>query len=154
VGIKSRGSNYCDDKEVTMSDFNKIIDWYENISPDSLGDIPNYYTRDAYFKDPFNEFNGIDKIKAVFDHMFKELENPRFIFKDKVINGEEAFLTWDFIFSMRGKEHKIHGGSLLRLDEKGKISYHRDYWDTGEELFTKIPILKTVFNFIKKKMAV
>lgn len=31
--------------------------------------------------------------------------------------------------------------SHLRFDAAGKVCYHRDYWDTGEELYEKLPLL-------------
>ena len=43
-----------------------LIAFYENMSPATVADIGDIYAADAYFKDPFNEINGTDKIKEVF----------------------------------------------------------------------------------------
>ncbi len=137
-----------------MSSFNQIITWYSSVTPETLNDINQYYTDDAYFKDPFNEFNGIEKIKLVFEHMFENMTNPHFIFVDQVIEKNQAFLTWDFCFEIKNKPYSIHGGSLLKINPEGKITYHRDYWDTGEELLAKLPILKLIYRQLRKKLGV
>lgn len=137
-----------------MASYNKIIEWYESLTKESLNQITQIYTDDAFFKDPFNEFTGVSKIRKVFDHMFEEMESPLFVFTDQVIAGDKAFLVWDFKFILKGKPYSIHGGSHLVINSDGKIIYHRDYWDTGEELLAKIPILKIIYNQLRKKLGV
>jgi len=122
--------------------------WIESLTPRTLSDINKHYSKDVYFKDPFNEFTSIERITLVFSHMFENLEKPHFVFINTIESGEGAFLTWDFIFAIKGKEMKIHGGSLLRWDTEGKINYHRDYWDVGEELLLKIPVVKSFYRLI------
>ena len=85
--------------------------------------------------------------------MFEKLERPRFVFIDKICDDDQMFLTWDFIFGVKGKEYKIHGSSHLKLNEKLLIIYHRDYWDVGEELLLKIPMVKNVYGAFRKKLS-
>jgi hypothetical protein len=108
----------------------------------------------VYFKDPFNEFNGLDKLNLIFSHMFKNLTNPHFVFIDIVESNDSSYLTWDFIFQVKGREMKIHGGSLLKWGEDGKVVYHRDYWDVGEELLMKIPMIKSIYKAFRNKLTV
>lgn len=37
----------------------------------------------------------------------------------------------------------------LKFDADGKVQYHRDYWDTGEELYMKAPALGTLMRGLK-----
>ena len=85
--------------------------------------------------------------------MFITFKNPHFVFIDSIENGEGIFLTWDFIFSYKEKIFKIHGSSHLKLNDKEKIVYHRDYWDVGEELLLKIPLIKSLYRFFQNKLA-
>ncbi|MBC75902.1 MAG: isomerase [Halobacteriovoraceae bacterium] len=128
--------------------------WYEGLSKETLSDIDKFYSSDVFFKDPFNEFSGIEKLTKLFDHMFEKLDNPHFVFIDEVKSDGQAFLTWNFLFSMKGKEYKIHGSSHLKFDENSKIEYHRDYWDVGEELILKIPGLAFLYGKLRKSLAV
>lgn len=137
-----------------MEAFQKIITWYESLTQESLDQIHQLYSNDAFFKDPFNELTGIENIKKVFEHMFKEMQSPHFVFKEQIVSENKAFLVWDFNFILKGRPYSIHGGSHLTINSDGKVSYHRDYWDTGEELLAKIPILKIIYNQLRKKLGV
>jgi ketosteroid isomerase-like protein len=137
-----------------MNKVQEIKKWFEDLDEKSLADINRFYSEDVYFKDPFNEFNGVNKLERVFSHMFETLEKPRFEFIDVIENSDGAFLSWNFLFNLKGKEMSIHGGSLLKWSPNGQINYHRDYWDAGEELLLKIPIIKNIYNIIRKKLKI
>ena len=53
--------------------------------------------------------------------MFENFENPNFVFIDTMENDYEAFLTWDFLLSIKGKGLKIHGSSLLKYNKEKRI---------------------------------
>lgn len=132
--------------------------WYENMQPSSLREMELFYGEDCYFKDPFNELNGLENVKKIFSHMFDNLEEPRFHFIEAFEQGQSAFLTWDFTFKFQGKkaaqQYKIHGSSHLKFDASGKVVYHRDYWDVGEEVLAKIPLVKTLYGMLCSKLSV
>ena len=50
----------------------------------TLDDIVSYYDENVFFKDPFNEFNGREKLKKLFIHMFITFKNPHFVFIDTI----------------------------------------------------------------------
>ena len=57
----------------------KLLQYFENISPPSVLAIIELYDSNAYFKDPFNEVHGHQAIMKIFQHMFKQVETPRFV---------------------------------------------------------------------------
>jgi steroid Delta-isomerase len=131
---------------------------FENLSRDKVAMLRELYAHDAWFKDPFNEVTGIDAICKIFDHMFDQVQNPRFVVKDAVAQGPDAFLTWDFLFSSARMKSAngdgsqlIRGASHLKFGADGKITYHRDYWDVAEELYEKIPLLGALMRFVKHR---
>lgn len=128
-----------------------IINWYTSLSEVSLSRIEDFYDNDAYFKDPFNEVRGAQKIKQIFDHMFRTTENPRFEFKDVIEQGDQVFLSWVFRFGLNHRQYEVFGASHLRLDQTGKIEMHRDYWDPAEELWQKLPLLGGVVRWLRAK---
>ena len=136
-----------------MNNLTEFKEWFLNLNESTLDDIASYYDENVFFKDPFNEFNGREKLKKLYIHMFITLKNPRFVFIDKIQNNEEIFLTWDFIFNYKEILFKIHGSSHLKLNKENKIVYHRDYWDVGEELLLKIPLIKILYGFFQSKLA-
>jgi len=145
--VKARGP-------VQSPDVQRIVALFEQLAPTDLPGLHQYYTADASFKDPFNEVQGTAAIRAVFEHMFRSLDGPRFVVRDVVVQGEHCFLSWDFHFRMRRfdrSEQTIHGGSLLQLSADGRIQRHRDYWDAAEELYEKLPLLGSLMRWLKRR---
>ncbi|GGY14592.1 nuclear transport factor 2 family protein [Paludibacterium paludis] len=138
----------------SQTEWRALLDWYQTLTPDTLPDIGRYYAEDARFKDPFNDARGIANIEKIFRHMFKTVKRPRFTVRDALRDGDQAFLTWDFDFACAGREVNIHGSSHLQFNDDGKITLHRDYWDTSEELFEKIPLFGLPLAWLRKKLKV
>jgi steroid Delta-isomerase len=134
-----------------------LISIYEGLSPDSVERLAEVYASDAYFKDPFNEVNGLDRIQAIFHHMYQKIEDPRFVVHQWSGTQDDGFLVWDMCFRshvMRGEpDQVIRGVSHIRFDANGKVAYHRDYWDTGEELYGKLPVIGWLINWLRKKLS-
>ena len=131
----------------------KLIHFFESISQENTVDLKQIYTDDVFFKDPFNEVNGIQHVITIFDHMFHQLDQPRFVVTTHVSQGDQAFLTWDFLFKMKRfnrNEQCIRGASHIRFAADGRVSYHRDYWDVAEELYEKLPLIGSVMRGLKK----
>lgn len=131
----------------------RVLHFFENVSPQSVKEIAALYDADAYFKDPFNEVRGQANIIHIFEHMFRQVDAPHFIIKQSILQDEDAFIVWDFEFNMRSTKQlqTIHGSSHVRFNTAGKVAYHRDYWDAAEELYEKIPVLGSMMRFIKRK---
>jgi ketosteroid isomerase-like protein len=134
----------------------RVRAFFESISPQSAARIDAIYAADAWFKDPFNEVRGVAAIRRIFEHMFVQVEGPRFVVRDVVAQGNDAFLTWDFLFHSRRlgeREQVIRGASHLKFDADGRISCHRDYWDAAEELYEKLPVLGGLMRLLKRRAA-
>ena len=137
----------------TSHNLDKLIHFFESISQENTVDLKQIYTDDVFFKDPFNEVNGIQQVITIFDHMFRQLDQPRFVVTTHVHQGDQAFLTWDFLFKMKRfnrNEQCIRGASHIRFAADGRVSYHRDYWDVAEELYEKLPLIGSVMRGLKK----
>lgn len=128
----------------------RLIAWYDTLSPASLPAIRTFYSESARFRDPFNDLDTRDAIEALFADMFRKLGNPRFAITDTVAQDQAAFLTWTFRFTVRGRTMEIIGGSHLKFDAQGRVCYHRDYWDAAEELYEKLPGIGTLLRLLKK----
>jgi ketosteroid isomerase-like protein len=133
----------------------RVIEFFENLSPADVATIGQFYTPQARFKDPFNEVVGVTAIQGIFAHMFEALEQPRFVVTGRVVQGQQCFLTWDFLFAFKdfhkGVTQTVRGASHLVLDEQGLVSLHRDYWDAAEELYEKLPVVGALTRWLKKR---
>ncbi len=133
----------------------RIVGFYESLSPAALDRLGDFYTDDARFKDPFNEVHGIAAIRGVFEHMYTSLHEPRFVVTERVVDGTQCFLVWEFRFRFRRfdtqTEQVVRGGSHLRLAADGRIADHRDYWDAAEELYEKLPAVGALMRWLKRR---
>jgi len=133
----------------------KIVTLFEGLAPADLPRLPEIYTPDARFKDPFNEVQGVAAITRIFEHMFNALESPRFVIRDVIVQGDQCFLSWDFVFRMKrfsGKEQVIRGATHLKLAADGRIADHRDYWDAAEELYERLPVVGALMRWLKRRV--
>jgi len=130
-----------------------LATWFESLSPQSLGQIAQFYEAEAYFKDPFNEVRDVARIQLIFQDMFTEFEQPRFVIQEQICDDvkRQSVLTWHFLFNWRGKAWCIVGSSHLRFGSTGLVNYHRDYWDASEELYEKLPVIGFVLKALKKR---
>ena len=133
----------------------RVADFFEALSPADLEHIGMYYTSTARFKDPFNEVQGLPEIERIFRHMYVALEQPHFVVTQQVVDGQQAFLTWEFRFRFkRFDTHTlqcVRGASHVVFNAQGLVTMHRDYWDAAEELYEKLPVLGGLMRWLKKR---
>ena len=132
-----------------------VVQWFEHLTLESVRTLSKHYAADARFKDPFNDVTGVPAIEAIFIHMFEALIAPRFVVTDRVAQGTQCFLTWEFRFAFRnfhqGREQVILGASHLVFDAECKVHLHRDYWDAAEELYEKLPLVGSLMRWLKRR---
>lgn len=132
----------------------RVITLFEQLQPADLDRLHEVYDAQAAFKDPFNEVRGVPAIRRIFEHMFESLHEPRFVVREAIVQGEQAFLGWDFHFRMKrfsGQPQCIRGGTHLRFGGDGCVTLHRDYWDAAEELYEKLPVLGALMRWLKRR---
>lgn len=134
-----------------------LIDFYHTLTPGTVGRFAEFYADDAWFKDPFNEVRGLPAIERIFRHMFTQVGEPRFVVTETVSDAGGAMLVWEFSFRVRlwgkGETQLMRGVSHLKFDAAGKVSHHRDYWDTGEELYMKLPLMGGLWRGLRRMLA-
>jgi len=135
----------------------RIVAFFEQLVPADAERIGEFYSADAYFRDPFNDVRGTGEIARVFGHMFRQLADCRFVITETVIGENAAMLVWDFSFRIRswrpGETQNVHGVTHVRFAADGKVAYHRDYWDAAGELYAKLPVIGPVMRFLQRKLA-
>lgn len=132
----------------------RLVRFFETIGLQGLHEqLGIVYAPDARFKDPFNEVRGVAAIAQIFEHMFEQVSNPRFVVTSSVLQGSQAFLTWEFLFEMKRFSKApqcILGATHIVFDGDGRVAVHRDYWDAAEELYEKLPVLGALMRWLKR----
>ena len=133
----------------------RAVNFFEQLSRADLQRIGEVYAADAHFKDPFSEVHGVPAIAAVFEHMYRVVDVPRFVVHDIVADGDHCFLTWDFLFRFKrfapGVDQVLRGATHLHFAADGRIVLHRDYWDAAEELYEKLPAVGALMRWLKRR---
>ncbi len=134
----------------------KLIDFYHLLTPEAVARMSDFYTQDAYFKDPFNEVNSLEDIQHIFHHMFVSLNDVKFNVTETIAQDSGVALVWDFTFRIKKYQpeiqQRIRGVSHIRFNSDGKVNYHRDYWDAAEELYEKLPLIGALMRWLKKRV--
>lgn len=130
-----------------------LVAWYEQLTPESLPQLADFYAADARFIDPFNDVRGLAAIEAIFQHMFAQLQAPGFVVERVFADGDEAMLCWRFEFGSSAQRRSVPGASRLRFDAAGRIAEHRDYWDPARDLYAHWPVVGGVFRWLARRLA-
>lgn len=132
-----------------------LVRFFEQLQRSDVGRLQDFYTADAYFKDPFNEVRGTAAMQRIFTHMFDALDQPHFVVTGRVLQGRECFLVWDFRFRFqrfdRSTWQTVRGCSHVRFNAQGQVEHHRDYWDAAEELYEKLPGVGVLMRWLKRQ---
>lgn len=134
----------------------RLVSFFEQLQPQDLQRLAELYAPDARFKDPFNEVQGLNAIERIFAHMFEALDTPRFIVTERIVQGRQCFLVWDFRFRLRRFDtttwQTVRGSTHLVFNDDGLVTVHRDYWDAAEELYEKLPLLGGLMRWLKRRV--
>lgn len=133
----------------------RLAQFFEALTPQSVAQLPTLYDAQARFKDPFNEVQGLPEIERIFRHMYVALDRPHFVITGQLVDGAQAFLTWEFRFRFKRFDMRtlqtVRGGSHILFNEQGLVTLHRDYWDAAEELYEKLPWVGGLMRWLKKR---
>ena len=134
----------------------RVAALFERLAPADVARLGEFYAAGVRFKDPFNDVRGVPEVQRVFTHMFTALNEPRFIVHEAIVERDQCFLTWDFMFRFkRGApaQQTVRGSSHIVFDAQGRINLHRDYWDAAEELYEKLPVVGAFMRWLKRRAA-
>ena len=133
----------------------RVVDFFENLSPQRLDELGSLYEAQARFKDPFNEVQGLAAIRHIFEHMYVALREPRFVVTQRIVQADQCFLAWEFHFYFRNFRQNqpqiVRGATHLAFSEQGLVTLHRDYWDAAEEMYEKLPLVGALMRWLKRR---
>lgn len=127
--------------------------FFEALTPTDIHRFDQIYAHNARFKDPFHDVNELAQIQAIFAHMFSVAPDARFIIHQKFYHEQSAMITWTMMLTLRRQPMSIKGSTHLGFNEAGLVILHRDYWDTGEELFSKLPYIGAPMRWFMKQFS-
>ena len=128
-------------------------DIFGRLTEENLPHLRAMLHETVVFTDPFNWLTGPDAFIAVFEHMFKTMDNPQFDILDICWSQNAGFIKWHMtgqVKSARTMPINITGMSEISLDDGGQILAHHDHWDSGSQLLAHVPIVGWIVKRIMR----
>ncbi|MEG3619640.1 nuclear transport factor 2 family protein [Magnetovibrio sp. PR-2] len=126
---------------------------FENLSPQTIAAMPGFVSLNVRFKDPFNDFTGIYKLRKLLQKTLSDIKNPSFIVTHQAWDGDVLFLRWTFQGHVRALGHwPITGMSEIHFDEEGQVCEHVDHWDGAEQFYERLPLIGGALGLIKRRL--
>ena len=66
----------------------RVVTLFETLRPDDVARLGDIYSDQVRFKDPFHDVQGLAAVQAVFGHMFQTLDEPRFVVREAIVQGD------------------------------------------------------------------
>ncbi|MGB9695133.1 MAG: nuclear transport factor 2 family protein [Caldisericaceae bacterium] len=146
-----------DERKNTIGDLGQFVELWTSIyntggKPDWSHILP-YYSDNIYFEDTIQKIRGIKDFSSMVDRLTKRSKELRFRIINSLMEGNIIFMEWEMTISFRGtKSSAIRGASRIKLDETGKISEQRDYYDLWGDIYDNIPLLNRLYRAFMRKV--
>ena len=127
----------------------KYISNFERLQDDKIDDLLSTVSENFIFEDPFQKIKGKNKFKALLKNMFIRLKKPKFkitmVYEHKLVN----VVKWNFSCEFLKKTISFSGISEIYI--RGKlVTKHVDYWDSGRNFYSNLPIIGSIFRRFHK----
>ena len=127
----------------------KYISNFERLQDDKIDDLLSTVSENFIFEDPFQKIKGKNEFKALLKNMFIRLKKPKFkitmVYEHKLVN----VVKWNFSCEFLKKTISFSGISEIYI--RGKlVTKHVDYWDSGRNFYSHLPIVGSIFRRIHK----
>ena len=129
--------------------FHSTEDWRSELS--------SIYAADVQFVDSFTVIQDRAELESYFANLRSSTQPMRLEVLDVLKGQQGIYLVWQIEtrFELFGSEKQVAsmGGTLFRLDEDGKISMQKDFWDSTEGFFRHVPVLGSMIEMIRSAVA-
>jgi hypothetical protein len=112
-----------------------------------------YYDDGIHFRDSIQEIRGIEDFRAMTERLADRSQDLKMHIVRAVQQENIIFLEWEMTIRYKKNPSSVlYGSSRVTLNEAGKISEQRDYYDLWGDIFDNIPRFgKSYRKFMKKK---
>ena len=112
-----------------------------------------YYHEDIRFRDSVQELHGKDDFVAMTERLAQRSKDLKMNIVNAVAQDNVYFLEWEMTIKFKKNPSSVlYGASRNRVNEEGKITEQRDYYDLWGDIFDNIPRFgKAYRRFMIKK---
>jgi hypothetical protein len=129
---------------------------FNQLNKDTLHLLDEIYAPDVEFRDPVHELKGLPALRGYYSRLYDGVVSCHFDFEAEVIQDQQGMLVWIMRFQharfRRGETLELRGISHLKFRDDGKVFQHHDYFDMGEFIYERVPVLGGVIRAIKNRL--
>jgi len=99
-----------------------------------------YYDDNIYFRDTIQEIRGIKDFTAMTERLTKRSKDLKMRIVNAIMEENKIFMEWEMTLSFKKYPSSVlYGCSRLTMNDEGKITEQRDYYDLWGDIFDNIP---------------
>jgi hypothetical protein len=112
-----------------------------------------FYDDHIYFRDSIQEIHGIEDFRVMTERLTERSKDLKMHIVRAAQQENIIFIEWEMTISYKKNPSSVlYGSSRVTINEAGKISEQRDYYDLWGDIFDNIPRFgKAYRKFMKKK---
>jgi hypothetical protein len=118
--------------------------------------IRSVYAPKLYFNDTLKTIRDVDTLEKYFLTSDDAMSAYGLKVEQTISTPEGVFVRWRMDVTFRrfhkGQVQSSIGISHIRFDKNGLVVYHQDYWDSGTNLYEKIPVLGALIRAVKRRL--
>ncbi len=134
----------------------KITTAFNSFSLQNIGALNEFYSEDVEFCDPIKKITRLENLKHYYIELYKNVKSIRFDFHNFVESENQVACEWVMKISVKNlnsaKPYEVSGSSFFKFDLHEKVIFHRDYFDVGQMVYEKIPLIGTAVALIRSKL--
>ena len=125
----------------------KYVKSFEQLKISTICNLVDCLHESFVFIDPFNKIIGKKSFRKFLEKMFIKIKNPKFRILNILEEKNLTLIKWNFEYEISKKKINFDGVSELTI-RQNLIYKHIDYWDSGRNVYSHLPIIGSVFKKI------
>jgi hypothetical protein len=114
------------------------------------------YSSDAYLDDTLVIHHGAAEIEAYFIKTSETMTSYQLEIEDIARSGDDFYVRWTMKFAaplLSGGEPVYSVGvSQVRFNREGKVAFHQDFWDSGKNFYSRLPVIGGAVGYVSKRL--
>ena len=123
----------------------KYVKSFEQLKLSTISNLIDCLHESFIFVDPFNKIKGKESFKKFLEKMFIKIKNPKFIILNILEDNNLTLIKWNFEYKASNRKISFSGVSEIII-KKNLIYRHIDYWDSGKNVYSNLPIIGSIFK--------
>jgi len=112
-----------------------------------------YYDDGIYFRDSIQELHGMEDFKMMTERLTDRSNDLTMNIVRTAQQDKDIFIEWEMTIKFKKNPSSVlFGSSRVTLNDAGKITEQRDYYDLWGDIFDNIPRFGKVYRrFMRRK---